>query len=191
MSREHHREPDAAAPHPWPHPLRVARLGRAQPVPFDLSADEAERTAIADFLGLLGVATLRFKGELRAEAEDAWRMTGRLTSEITQECVSTLAPVPARIDLRVSRLFVPYPFEGAIDLDPEDEDDPDEFEDTIDPGAVALEELALSLDPYPHAQGVEPVDARAAPPGTAPLDDAELKPFAGLAALRDKMQGGR
>ena len=184
------KRPADAPTHPWPNALRVAALKRAQPTPFDLSATADQQAAIAGFLGLLGLDALRFRGQVAEEGEDGWRVTGRLTANVVQECVATLDPVPARIDQQVSRLFVPT-FAGTVDLDPEDDDDPDEYTDTIDPGAVALEELALALDPYPRAADADPVDARAAPRGAQPLEDAELKPFAGLAALRDKMQGGR
>ena len=185
------RPSDAPPPHPWPHPVRVATLKRAKPTAFDLTADADQRAAIAALMGLPDVQSLRFKGEIASEGEDSWRMTGRMTADVVQECVATLDPVPAHIDQDVSRLFVPEFATGAIDLDPEEDDDPDEYTDRIDPGAVALEELALALDPYPRAASADRVEAQATPPGVKALEDADLKPFAGLAALRDKMQGGR
>ena len=54
---------------------------------------------------------------------------------------------------------------------------------------MALEALALALDPYPRAEGAALGDARFAPPGTQPLDEEALKPFAGLAELREKLAG--
>ena len=179
-----------AAPLPWPQPLRVASLDRSRPKRFDLNADEASRAVIADHLGLLGIETLRFRGELAPVGAEDWRMTGRLTAQVTQQCVVTLEPLPARIDEQIARDFLADAAGLSIDLDPDAEDEPDEFTDVIDPGAVAVEALALALDPYPRAPEADPVDARATPPGADPLDDAALKPFAGLAALRDKMQGG-
>ena len=190
MSRTRAHATAEPLPLPWPHPLRVASLDRSRPTRFDLQADEAARAAIAEHLGLLGIDSLRFRGELAPVGAADWRMTGRLTADVVQECVVTLEPLSGRIDERIGRDFLADAGGLSLDLDLDAEDEPDEFTDVIDPGAVAIEALALALDPYPRAPGTDPVDARAAPPGADPLDNAALKPFAGLAALRDKMQGG-
>ncbi len=60
----------------------------------------------------------------------------------------------------------------------------------IDPGVLAIESLALVLDPYPRAPGVPPADWQAAPPGVPPLGEGDLKPFAKLAVLKEKLGGG-
>jgi hypothetical protein len=57
----------------------------------------------------------------------------------------------------------------------------------IDPGLLAVESLALALDPYPRASGVPRAEYQAAPPGVAPLADDDLKPFAKLAVLKEKL----
>ena len=56
----------------------------------------------------------------------------------------------------------------------------------IDLAEVAAEALALALPLYPRAPGAELGTLVAAPDGVAPLSDADLKPFAGLAALARK-----
>jgi hypothetical protein len=48
----------------------------------------------------------------------------------------------------------------------------------------------LALPLYPRAPGAALGAITATPPGAAPLGDAELKPFASLAALRTKLEGG-
>ena len=50
----------------------------------------------------------------------------------------------------------------------------------LTPGAVAL-------PPFPRSPGAELGIARAAPKGVRPLTDEETRPFAGLAALRDRL----
>ncbi len=182
------QSPIDARPHPWPHPMRVGTLKRAVDIPVDLQSDKQECATIAEFMGLHGIASLRFKGKLVAEDDEGWVLTGRLTANLTQRCVVTLSPLPVRIDQKIVRHLVPSFSAGTIDLDPEDEDEADEFDDVIDPGVIALEELALALEPYPRGLESELETTVAAPPGSQPLTDEALKPFAGLAALKDKMQ---
>ena len=50
--------------------------------------------------------------------------------------------------------------------------------------------LALALPLYPRAPGAELGQAVFAEPGTAPLKDEDLRPFAGLAGLKAKLEGG-
>ena len=179
-----------SVPHPWPHPLTVGSLNRSAPTPFDLRATPAECQAIAHFLELAELSQLRWRGEIVPEGPEGWRMEARLTADLAQTCVVTLEPIPVRVDERITRHFVPDDEAVEIDMDI-DADEPDPFNDTIDPGAIAIEILALALDPYPRTAGAEPVEIRATPPGAEALDDTALKPFAGLAALKSKLEGGQ
>jgi hypothetical protein len=52
-----------------------------------------------------------------------------------------------------------------------------------------IEALSLALPPFPRAADAEPVDITVTEPGAAPLDADAVKPFAGLAGLRDKLTG--
>ena len=191
MSR---RSPDpsarAVAEPPFRRPIPVRTLSRKQPHAFDLSPQGDEAGAIARFLGLEALRSLRFRGELAPCGDEGWRIEGRLSAKVVQGCVVTLEPVAQRIDEAVARSYVPeadYRPAAEIDLDPEAEDEPDPFGSVIDPGLLALESLALAVDPYPRAPGLPPAEYRAAPPGVAPLADSDLKPFAKLAVLRDKL----
>ena len=179
---------------PLRRPIPVGALSRKKPHPFDLSPEGNEAAAIARFLGLEALRSLRFHGELAPSGLEGWRIEGRLRADVVQSCVVTLEPVAQRIEETVTRDYVPeadYRPAPEVDLDPEAEDDPDPFGTAIDPGRLALESLALVLDPYPRAPGVPPAEYRAAPPGVSPLTDADLKPFAKLAALREKLGDDR
>lgn len=170
--------------------LKVATLPSGRPYAFDLRVEQNDEAAAAAFLGIKNLRNARLKGELRAEKGDGWRLVGRLTADVVQSCVATLDPVAQRIDVPVERAFVPEASISEIadlQLDVDADDDPDPYTDVIDLGAVMMEVLALSLDPYPRASDAEAQPSNAAPPGIAPLTDDDLKPFAGLAALRDKL----
>ncbi|MEM7188908.1 MAG: DUF177 domain-containing protein [Pseudomonadota bacterium] len=170
--------------------MPVAQLRATKSIDIDLSPDEETRQAIVRFLGLNSLARMRLKGEIGPIGQDAWRFTGRLTSDVAQPCVVSLEDVAQKIDVSLDRTFLPL--EDAdetaeLDLDP-DGDDPDFFEDAIDLGALAVETLALALEPYPRTKGAELEQDTAMPPGSEPLDDEAAKPFAALNKLRDKLQ---
>ncbi|MEO1490791.1 MAG: YceD family protein [Pseudomonadota bacterium] len=186
-------KPTDLAPAPFQRPIEVESLSAARPKPFDLVADAEARAEIAAFLGLPRLDALRMKGEINAAGRDRWRLTARLTAELCQTCVVSLSDVSESIDEDIVRDFIPAEDVSALegtDLDLADEDDPDPYERVIDPGIVAIECLALALDPYPRAPGAEVTVSAVAAPGVAPLKDDDLKPFAGLAALKDKMTRG-
>lgn len=175
---------------PVGHPVPVHTLSRAKQTKYDLRPDPEEMTRIAGFLKVLDVRDLRFKGILEGEGDEGWRASGRLTGDIDQACVVTLAPVLQRIDEEVSRLYLPNELLDSseeIDLDPETDDEPDGFDETIDIGHLMVESVALALEPYPRADGAELDTHQFAAPGTEPLTDDDVKPFAKLAALREKM----
>lgn len=179
-----------SAPDPWSHPWPVRSLPARKPLRFDLVADAAARQRIAAALGLLEVAALRLTGELRPEGRHDVVLEAQLTARVTQPCSVTLAPVPARIDEAVRRRYVAgleMPAGDEVEL-PEDTDT-EPLPDVIDGGAVAVEALALALPLYPRAPGAGLGEAVFGPPGAAPLRDDDLRPFAGLATLKDRLGG--
>ena len=176
----------------WPlsHVLQPHLLGRKKPTRFDLRPDAAQQAAIADFLGIISVEHLRFKGALVPVGQQDWRAEGRLTAVVQQSCVVTLTPVAQQIDDQIARLYVPVEdLESAteVDLSADESDEPDGYDDRIDIGHLSIECLALALEPYPRADGAELAQSLFAPPGAEPLDDEAIKPFAKLAALRQKL----
>ena len=175
---------------PFSHSVQPHRLSRKKPLAFDLSPDATQMTAIAAFLKIESVANLRLKGKLIPVGREDWRAEGRLTAIATQRCVVTLTPVDQRISEEVKRVYVPLSEiedDDVIDLDQDGDDEPDGYADRIDLGHLLVESLALSLEPYPRAEGAELAQARFAPPGIAPIEDDDLKPFAKLAGLRQKL----
>ncbi len=59
---------------------------------------------------------------------------------------------------------------------------------TIDLYALAMEEIALALPPYPRAEGAELGETVFAAENVTPMTDEDAKPFASLAALKDKLR---
>lgn len=175
---------------PFSQPYRVSALSPRRPTRFDLRPDEAERAAVAGDLGLLGVPELRFRGEIRADGRHDFVLEGKLEGLAVQACVVTLAPVETRIAEPVRRRYVAdyhLPEGDEIEIPQDDAEEP--LGSVIDPGAVMIEALSLALPDYPRAPGVEAGEIVHAAPGVAPLREADLKPFAGLASLADRLRG--
>lgn len=178
-------------------PLRVAALPKGMPVAFDLVVDAAARAAIAQALGIVALRKLSFRGTLSPLGRHDWQLMARLGATAVQSCVVSLEPVTTRIDTDVTRRYrADMPSPAQMDPTPKDgvempDDDTQEpLGDVIDLIRVAQEALALALPDYPRADGAAPAEMRAAPPGATPMTDAEVKPFAGLAGLKDKLDRG-
>ncbi|WP_323042657.1 DUF177 domain-containing protein [Gemmobacter sp.] len=170
--------------------IRTADLTGNRRRPFDLKPGAEGLAALAADLGLLSLMRLRFVGELRPQGRSDVKLEARLLAAGDQACVVTLAPVPFVLEVPVDRLYVA----GMIDPEgdevemPED-DSREPLPETVDLEAVMAEALALALPDYPRAPGAELGQAVFAEPGTAPLTDEALRPFAGLAALKGKLDG--
>lgn len=173
-----------------PGVLKVARLSRAAPTPFDLAPDAAARAALAAELGLTKLPKLRFAGQVAPLPGGGWELSAELGATVVQPCGVTLAPVTTRIDEPVLRRYLPgltEPEAGETEL-PEDVD-AEPLGATIAPATVMAEALALALPPFPRAPGAELGEAVFTAPGTAPMRAEDAKPLAGLAALRDRLKG--
>lgn len=177
------------APQPFTHDVAVARLSREpeEENRFTVRPDEAERARVAAFLGLEAVERLTLSGTL-VPAGRGWEFRGQLTATVVQSCVVTLEPVRDVVDVPVRRRYAPeseLAVHGAeVELGADDLDGPDPLGATIDLGALAVETLALSVDPWPRAEGVEMPARQAAPPGAQPITDEDTRPFAKLRVLR-------
>lgn len=156
-----------------------------------IAASDAERAALAELFGLIGV------DELTAELTIApWRgegvsATGRVRARITQRCVVSLVPVEQQIDEPIDARFVPAGSRLAaatggqaheVSVAAAAEDEPETFMGhSIDIGALAAEHFALAIDPYPRAPGAAiPAELQEQKPDT----DSSSSPFAILEKLK-------
>ncbi|MBI3446168.1 MAG: DUF177 domain-containing protein [Magnetospirillum sp.] len=174
---------------PFSHLLPVDQIP-AKGARRRLEADPGERAEIARWLDLMDVVSLSAELELNPMGKTGLiRVNGRLTAEIVQSCVVTLAPVPAHIEEAFSLTFGPQPEDGGegdeIEVGLDSFDPPDPIIDgAIDMGAVVLEHLALALDPFPRAEGAE-FDP---PPEPVEAPEPKANPFAVLSTLKQKRE---
>lgn len=169
-------------PLPYSEPLRLHQIGAG--LTRTLEPDAAQRTKIAKALSLASLDS--FTADVSVTPTlSGWRMTGRVVAEAVQNCGLTLEPIPVSIDRNfvvnlVEKTEEEPDEDGEIDIELDDEF-PDEVEDgKIDLGQYAVEQLFLSLDPFPRKDGAVFVQ---------PPEPVEISPFAALKALKDKSEG--
>lgn len=172
--------------------LRVANLKQSRPTSVHLAPGPEIRAGLASDLGALAVKKLRFDGQLIPRGSSGWRLEADLGATVVQSCIVTLEPVTTRIDTTVVRDFVPEERlqqpEPESEIELTEDDMPDPLGDEIDIEAIMFEALSLAMPTYPRKTGVELGEVHYTQDGVAPLTDDDVKPFAGLAALREKMQ---
>ncbi|MFT4715014.1 MAG: uncharacterized metal-binding protein YceD (DUF177 family) [Paracoccaceae bacterium] len=155
---------------------------------FDISPTVEERARIAADLGILKLRKVRLQGVLSSVDKSDWQLVSKLGATVEQACVVTNEPVVTRIDIDISRLYLAEFQDEPVSSENEfnGRDDVEALDSQVDLGALLIESLALNLPDYPRAPGAELEESQFSPPGTKPIDETETKPFASLAALRDK-----
>ncbi len=167
------------------HRLPLDRIRDGERI--DIVADEGERCAIADRLGLPGIHRFDAHATLSRDGQSL-RATGRVAASLEQSCVVTGEPVASHIDEPFEIVFMPEPSGGSADEEIElgEQDCDVVFHDgaAIDLGSAIADTLALSLDPYPRSAGA---DAALREAGV--LSEEEAGPFAALAQLKKSLGG--
>lgn len=176
------------APSRTDRPVRLADLGN-RGIDFEIVPGPEVLDDLAGRLDLLALRKLRFAGHLRPDGPRDWRLDAQIGGTVVQPCRVTLEPVTTRIDEPVVRRYLARwndPTENEAEMPGDDSAEP--LPETLDLGAVMAEALALALPPFPRAEGVD-LDAQAfTEPSKTPLTDDDIKPFAGLASLRDRLR---
>jgi uncharacterized metal-binding protein YceD (DUF177 family) len=162
---------------------RLAALDRATETPqsWTIEANEDERAALARRFGLISLGRLVATLTWRRQAGGLVRLDGELAASLAQPCVVTLEPVPADLAESFTLRFMPgiAAEDREVVIDAEADDPPEPLGDgPVDVGEIVAQQLALALDPYPRAPGV---DLGTVLPAAEPES-----PFAVLRTLRPK-----
>jgi uncharacterized metal-binding protein YceD (DUF177 family) len=154
----------------------------------EIAADAAQRNGIAEELDLPSVERFGATFEIMPAKGGQYRVRGELRADVHQICGVTLEAFPVAIVEAVDARFAPAeaigePTTAEVIRTLDDEDPPEPLENgEIDLGRLAVETLALALDPYPRKPGVSYRSDDA--------DDARESPFAALAALKKGSPSG-
>lgn len=158
--------------------FELGRLGQAgDSVVIAPSKDDLAR--IAQWADVDAIESFTAKVDIKRVTPTRFAFDAVLDADIVQSCVVTLEPVKSRIARSFHRdLFLTQTKPSIeVDLAPVDEDGREEIASLrYDLAVPVLEELALAIDPYPRAPGVE---------FESPSDeDKPEHPFAALKALK-------
>jgi hypothetical protein len=167
---------------PFSFPLLIGRIPPSGGS-FHVAPGDAERSAIAEALGIVSVDKLTADLDVRPVGAEAFAVRGRLQASVVQTDVVTLEPVTQEVAEEIDVTLLPA--ENMSDRESADHpsaaDDRDLYHGgRIDLGAILVEHLALGLDPYPRSPGVEFSGHIEDKP------DAGESPFSVLARLKPK-----
>lgn len=173
------------------HPLRLADLPQRKTTRVSLRPTPAQMAELGAVLGLDALRKLSFTAELTPLRGADWQLTAALGATVVQPCRVSLEPVTTRIEETVVRHYLSS-WQEAQESEAEmpEDDTAEPLPSVIDLGAVMEEALALAIPAFPRADGVEDLSLAASPPGAAPLTEETVKPFAGLADLKAKLERG-
>jgi uncharacterized metal-binding protein YceD (DUF177 family) len=153
-----------------------------------IAAAAEERAAVARRFGLPGLDRLEAALAISRNGEDV-TVAGTLQADLVQACIASAAPVPAALVVPFDILFRPQPDAGSpdheVELSERELDVVFYDGEEIDVGEAVAETLSLNLDPYPRSPEADAILREA---GVKREGEEEKGPFAGLAALRDKLQ---
>lgn len=146
-----------------------------------VTADPAERAALAKLLSLPAIHRLEVRFELKTRGKGGLSVMGELDADVVQVCGVTLEEFPVEIREDIAVRYVEHDEMPPAEPGEEHEADLDAPDVLIggnaDLGALAAEHLALALDPYPRKPGVDE------PPEPPAKEPATHRPFAGLDKL--------
>jgi hypothetical protein len=186
-----------SAPQPpeFSRPVAIERIGTTWRTET-ITADDAERAALATRFGLVDLPALAAEVRLRrARAGRYVEIDGTLRAAVVQTCVVTLEPAPATLAEAFDLLLGPIGGAGddagggelVVDLDqPEPLDG-----DAVDIGELVAQQLSLALDPYPRAPDAPPLEAGEAGSGApSPEPGTAARPESPFAVLLSRAAGG-
>jgi uncharacterized metal-binding protein YceD (DUF177 family) len=169
--------------------LDVSALTKRKRTQIDLCPDSAQTRALMQDLKLNGLRKVSLKGQLTPTGKHDFLLVTELGATAVQPCTITLEPVTTRIETEITRRFVADMPERGAEADAEEDESLEPLGRAIDLWRVLSEALALELPDYPRAEGAELGTVNITEPGKTALDEEAIKPFAGLAALKDKLEG--
>lgn len=171
--------------------LVAAEIER-EPRTYELEASPEQLTALKERFELVALNSLSAKVKIHSRGmDDGIFIEGQVQADLVQRCIASLRDVPEVVDAPFSLLLVDVETADRMDADESylDADQPeyDALEgDTVEVGEVVAQTVAISMNPYPRAEGV---DLSAGNKKDISFNEPELEkenPFAVLGKLKDE-----
>ncbi len=178
----------------WSHKVAAEGIG-ATPLRTSISASPQQRKDLARRLGVKSIESTEAVLTLVRDPNMVIHISGELKARVVQPCVVTLEPVTQDIQSSVEGWFANPDRVVSIakarherqsrSADAElpileEKDDPEPIVDgEIDLGELATQFLSLSIDPYPHKEGVA-FERQEDAAGGGKASETRRNPFAAL-----------
>ena len=171
--------------------LIVAELSQNKPHKFSFNWEQPELNAYLTQMDLRALSKVTIIGQIIAEGGKNWYLTAKVGATAVQTCVITMEDIKTRLDKNISRRYIANFESHEATLTSEDvlDDEAEAIPEKIDILKLTLETISIGLDDFPRKEGTTLEPVLSAPKGVVPLTDDAIKPFAGLASLRDKLKG--
>ncbi len=173
--------------------LRLSELNQSKPFEFHLRLSNQKVSELIKGLDLLNIKKVSLVGSLAPLSIDEWRLKAVLKANVKQKCVISFKPVQTIVNETIRRTFSPSASQNNYEADDDGtspvifDDSLHELNDEIDLAEIIFEELNLILPLYPKIEGAELGCYSVTEPGAKPLNEENVKPFAQLSELKDKL----
>ena len=174
--------------------VRFSEINQAKTFKFHLPLSKEQTLTLKSRLDLLSLKKVSLTGYLSPLDKDKWTLKAEIKATVKQKCVITLKPVQTIVNEKVNRTFSPLEAQKSSDMLDDGvsqiffDDTLQEFNNTIDLLEIIFEELTLILPLYPKFDGAKSDPYTVTEPGKQPLTNENLKPFAQLSKLKDKLE---
>ena len=173
--------------------VRFSEINQSKPFDFHLIISNQKAAEFVKRLDLLSIKKVSLVGILSPLSINEWVLKAELRATVKQKCVISFKPVQTIVCETINRTFSPLALQNTFEAD-DDGTSPVIFDDTlhelndyIDLAEIIFEELTLVLPLYPKIEGAELGCYSVTEPGAKPLTEENIKPFAQLSELKDKL----
>ena len=173
--------------------LRFSELNQSKPFGFHLRLSNQKVSELIKRLDVLNIKKVSLVGSLYPLSIDEWSLKAVLKATVKQKCVISFKPVQTVVSDTIRRTFSASALHHTYEADDDGasavifDDSLHQLNDEIDLAEIIFEELTLILPLYPKIEGAELGYYSVTEPGVTPLEDENVKPFAQLSELKDKL----
>ena len=173
--------------------IRFSEINQTKTFEFYLTLSSKKVSKLVECLDLLNMKKVSLQGKLSPLSLNEWSLKAELRATVNQKCVITFKPVQTIVNHAINRIFSPSALQNTCETDDDGisavifDDSLQEFTDEIDLAEIICEELILILPLYPKFKGAELGSYSVTEPGAEPFTEENVKPFAQLAELKDKL----
>ena len=173
--------------------VRFSEINQSKPFDFHLIISNQKVAEFVKRLDLLSIKKVSLVGILSPLSINEWILKAELRATVKQKCVISFKPVQTLVNDTISRTYSASALHNPYDADDDGtsevvfDDSLHQLNDEIDLAEIIFEELTLILPLYPKIEGAKLGYYSVTEPGVKPLDDENVKPFAQLSELKDKL----